>query len=180
MIAVTAIMDHGTDKPAVPAGRASRLSEAHPGGGSSKAGATMGYQPTGFTTPFFGITGQWTRSDREVAVLVMNFLRGRRVLRDYGREREPIEIEYCLASARRCRETLSEYLDMAKPGRALAEWIDVLRGAFMDFEQAAGPDGARFVEEPGKFREALERLRETVRQGSGFVAKKAKVADLSS
>lgn len=137
----------------------------------------MGYQVSGVTTPFFGITGQWTRSDREVAALVMNFLRGRRVIRDYG-SREPVEVDHCLASARRCRETLGEYLDMARPGRALAEWIVVLREAFMDFEQAAGSDGARFVEDPAAFMEALEELRATVRAGSGFVAKKAKAAGL--
>ncbi|MER5950397.1 hypothetical protein ABT127_30585 [Streptomyces sp. NPDC001904] len=79
----------------------------------------MKYQLTGATTPFFGVSGQWTRSDREVAALVMNFLRGRQVIRDYG-PREPVEAEYCVNSARRCRETLSEYLDMAKPGRPLA------------------------------------------------------------
>jgi hypothetical protein len=139
----------------------------------------MGFQPTGVTTPFFGITGQWTRSDREVAALVMNFLRGRRVIRDYG-PRETVEVEYCLASARRCRETLGEYLDMAKPGRALAKWIAVLQEAFMDFEEAAGPDGIRFVEDPAAFTKALEELRKTVREGSRFVATKAKVADLPS
>jgi hypothetical protein len=139
----------------------------------------MGFQPTSVTTPFFGIAGQWTRSDREVAALVMNFLRGRRVIRDYG-PREPIEVAHCLASARRCRETLSEYLDMARPGRALAEWIVALREAFMDFEQAAGPDGVRFVEDPAAFMDALDELRATVREASRFVAKKANVADLPS
>jgi hypothetical protein len=138
----------------------------------------MGFQPTTVNTPFFGIGGEWTRSDREVAALVMNFLRGRRVLRDYGHVREPVEVEYCLASARLCRKALSEYLDMAKPGRALSEWIAVLREAFMDFEQAAGSDGARFLDDQAAFMEAIERLRETVKEGSGFVAKKAKVGDL--
>lgn len=137
----------------------------------------MRYQPTGANTPFFGISGQWTRSDREVAALVMNFLRGRRVIRDYG-PRDPVEAAHCLASARRCRETLSEYLDMARPGRALAEWIVVLREAFMAFEQTAGPDGVQFTEDPEAFQQALEELRVTVKEGSGFVAKKAKVAEL--
>lgn len=120
---------------------------------------------------------EWTRSDREVGALVMNFLKGRRVIRDYG-PREPVEVSYCLASARRCRETLSEYLDLARPGRDLSKWITVLRGAFMDFEQAAGPDGVSFTEDPQEFWKALNDLRETVRDGSRFVAKKAKVDEL--
>ncbi|MHA5048386.1 DUF6650 family protein [Streptomyces sp. SD15] len=140
----------------------------------------MKIRPTALSAFGFGVNWEFTKSDRDIAQEVMDFLADKRVL-TIGHARPQVEAAACLASAGECRTRLSEYLtQLKKPGSDLRIWLRAMRQAFVDFIEAGGPDGSRFG--PGsdsRFNEALARLRDQVQQQADEVSGRYKLGGLN-
>ncbi|MDI1458234.1 hypothetical protein NHG22_31175 [Streptomyces sp. ATE26] len=140
----------------------------------------MGVRPTTFSAFGFGVSWEFTKSDRVVAQKVLDFLADKRVL-TVGHVRPQAEATACLASAAECRSQLSTYLDqLEKPGGDLRTWLRAMREGFTAFIEAGGHSGQRFG--PGsdaRFNEALARLQSRVQQQADEVSDRYKLPGLS-
>lgn len=142
----------------------------------------MAIRPTSFSAFGFGVSWEFTKSDRVLAQQVMGFLENRRVL-TVGRSRPESEAVACLSSAAECRSELSRQLSLLKkPGGDLRTWLRAMREAFTDFIEAGGPRGERFSEVTEDsyrtFNEELARLRNRVQQQANEVSKRYKLTGL--
>jgi len=140
----------------------------------------MRIRPTSFSAFGVGVNWEFTKSDKDIAQEVMDFLADRRVL-TIGRARPETEAAACLASAAECRTRLSEYMNqLKKPGSDLRIWLRAMRQAFVDFIEAGGPDGSRFeAESYDTFHEALAHLRNQVQQQADEVSGRYKLVGLT-
>ncbi|MER7172048.1 DUF6650 family protein [Streptomyces mesophilus] len=149
----------------------------------ASTGGSMSLRPTAFSVLGVSVNWEFTKSDRQVAQHVMDFLADKRVLTiGWGRPRS--EAAACLDSAAECRTKLSEYLDqIQKPNSDLRTWVRGIRQAFTDFIEAGGHDGCRFTAADsagleGPFNQALRDLRERVRCETDLVAERYKLTGL--
>ncbi|MFE2567300.1 DUF6650 family protein [Streptomyces mirabilis] len=140
----------------------------------------MGIRPTSFSAFGFGVNWEFTKSDRDIAQEVMDFLADKRVL-TIGYARPQAEAAACLASAAECRARLSGYLDqLKKPGGDLRIWLRAMRQAFVNFIEAGGPHGSRFGPEAyDAFNEAVAQLRNQVQQQADEVSRRYKLTGLN-
>ncbi|MFD4977281.1 DUF6650 family protein [Streptomyces sp. NPDC058424] len=140
----------------------------------------MGIRPTSFSAFGLGVNWEFTKSDRDIAQEVIDFLADRRVL-TIRHARPQAEAAACLASAAECRARLSEYLNqLKKPESDLRIWLRAMRQAFVDFIEAGGPQGRRFSPEAyDAFNEALAQLRNRVQQQANEVSERYKLVGLN-
>jgi len=75
---------------------------------------------------------------------VIEFLEDRRVLFPYN-ERNPEEAIFCIRSAMKIREFLTDEIHRAKPGGGLNEALRSMRAAARKFVEAGGPDGENWL-----------------------------------
>ena len=90
----------------------------------------------------------------------MAFLEDRRLL--YGRRTAPDDFMHCVESAIEIRKFLTERLAQAMPGKELDQALRIIREAFREFVEAAGPNSRDFRDEIPRFFEALYHLQEVV------------------
>jgi hypothetical protein len=96
----------------------------------------VGYDVTGFSTPFVGV--QWTKTarDKDIARAVVVFLEDRRVLFAH---RHVEDEQHCVESVLQIRTFLTEQIMQAKPGKDLKLALRHMRSACRRFLEAAGP-----------------------------------------
>lgn len=106
----------------------------------------MGYDVTGFSTPFVGV--QWTKTarDKDIARAVVVFLEDRRVLFAH---RHVEDEQHCVESVLQIRTFLTEQIMQAKPGKDLELALRHMRSACRRLLEAAGPRGREFWHHPG-------------------------------
>ena len=113
---------------------------------SREYGRLVGYDVTGFSTPFVGV--QWTKTarDKDIARAVVVFLEDRRVL---FADRHVEDEQHCVESVLQIRAFLTEQIKQTKPGKDLEVALRHMRSACRRFLEAAGPRGREFWHHPG-------------------------------